>query len=70
MVAPSDKPRPTERRNKPARARRDALGEWYQVPASTFADMSVESLDKTLDAIRDTPSRWAGLPPRRVVDRD
>jgi hypothetical protein len=67
VVAPSDRVPLHERRDKAARARRDALAAWYQVPPSTFADMSVQSLDKTLDAIRDTPSRWAGIPPRRIA---
>jgi hypothetical protein len=67
VVRPSDAATPLERRDKAARTRRDALAAWYHVPPDTFGDMSVQSLDKTLDAIRDTPSRWAGIPPRRMA---
>ena len=42
--------------------RRDALAEWYGVPAETFTGFSDTALDEILDAIRDTPSRWAGIP--------
>jgi hypothetical protein len=45
-----------------ARDRRDALAEWYGIPAETFTGFSDTALDEILHAIRDTPSRWAGIP--------
>jgi hypothetical protein len=45
-----------------ARPRRDALAAWYGIPAETFTGFSETALDEILDAIRDTPSRWAGIP--------
>jgi hypothetical protein len=42
--------------------RRDALAAWYQVPVDTFTGFSAAAVDEILDAIRDTPSRWAGIP--------
>jgi hypothetical protein len=44
------------------RHRRDALAAWYGIPADTFTGFSETALDEILDAIRDTPSRWAGIP--------
>ncbi len=42
--------------------RRAALAEWYSVPPETFDGLSDTAMDSILDAIRDTPSRWAGIP--------
>jgi hypothetical protein len=64
---PSDGAPPYERRDVAARARRDALAVWYQVPPETFAGMPLQVLENTLDALRDTPSRWSGIPQARLA---
>ncbi|HXA27114.1 MAG TPA: hypothetical protein VN193_00035 [Candidatus Angelobacter sp.] len=41
--------------------RLDALAAWYSVPVDTFDGFTESAVDKILDEIRDTPSRWAGI---------
>jgi len=48
--------------DRDAVARRVALAAWYGVPAETFRGFSSTAVEEILDAIRDTPSRWAGIP--------
>jgi len=54
--------RTSESSDHGASERRDILAEWYDVPSDTFEGMSDAALDEILDAIRDTPSRWTGIP--------
>jgi hypothetical protein len=61
LYLPGDGSAPYERRDRAARQRRDALAAWHQVPAVTFAGMSLQSMEDMLHSIRDTPSRWAGI---------